>query len=284
VPFDADNFMGILTQHMYKAPVPILALVPAPEIPPSLDAIIQKCLTKKVEGRYLSMAELLADLEKLERVEVPLALAEMMARSGGFNVPADYFRISGMPQPVPATPARSSKPKRLSFFVAMGVVGTLGLAALASTLFKPGASKADGPPITSVPEPVVTVPAAGSVASAQVAGPATPAAPTVQHVGLVVDPKDARVVREGSSENLNVAMGKVAIGIDVVGGAPVALEVTAPGRKPAQVTVDGSISTLIVRLDTAAAPAGPAKPKAAKAAPGGRKCEPGFDLNCDPFK
>ena len=30
VPFDADNFMGILTQHMYKAPVPIRALVPAP--------------------------------------------------------------------------------------------------------------------------------------------------------------------------------------------------------------------------------------------------------------
>ena len=29
VPFDADNFMGILTQHMYKAPVPIRALVPA---------------------------------------------------------------------------------------------------------------------------------------------------------------------------------------------------------------------------------------------------------------
>src|SRR5450432_4880729 len=31
VPFDADNFMGILTQHMYKAPVPIRALVPAPQ-------------------------------------------------------------------------------------------------------------------------------------------------------------------------------------------------------------------------------------------------------------
>ena len=31
VPFDAENFMGILTMHMYKAPVPMRALVPAPQ-------------------------------------------------------------------------------------------------------------------------------------------------------------------------------------------------------------------------------------------------------------
>ena len=30
LPFNADNFMGILTQHMYTAPVPIRALGPAP--------------------------------------------------------------------------------------------------------------------------------------------------------------------------------------------------------------------------------------------------------------
>ena len=36
---------------------------------------------------------------------MPDAVPEMMARSGGFNVPADYFRSSaGMPAPVPGTP------------------------------------------------------------------------------------------------------------------------------------------------------------------------------------
>ncbi len=50
LPFNADNFMGILTQHMYKAPVPIRALVPAPECPPSLEAVILKCLSKKPEA------------------------------------------------------------------------------------------------------------------------------------------------------------------------------------------------------------------------------------------
>src|ERR1700748_144101 len=92
VPFDADNFMGILTQHMYKAPAPIRALVPQPqEIPPGLEAIVLKMLSKKTDARYQSMDELVVDLEKLERGGVPEAVADMMARSGGFNVPADYF-------------------------------------------------------------------------------------------------------------------------------------------------------------------------------------------------
>ncbi len=104
LPFDADNFMGILTQHMYKAPVPIRALVPAPDCPPGLEAVIMKCLSKKPEGRYQSMAELGADLTRLMRSEVPAAVTEMMARSGGFNVPHDYFASHQQKAIVPATP------------------------------------------------------------------------------------------------------------------------------------------------------------------------------------
>ena len=183
VPFDADNFMGILTQHMYKTPVPILALVPAPEISPSLDAIIQKCLSKKVEGRYATMGELLVDLEKLERGEVPGALGEMMARSGGFNVPADYFRVSAMPAPVPGMPAGVPQRGRLSLFITMGIVATVGIAALAVTLARPSSGKAEGL-VVSTP-PAMQVPPASSSSAA----PATsvPWAPTVQHVAVVVN-------------------------------------------------------------------------------------------------
>jgi len=74
VPFDADNFMGILTQHMYKSPVPIRALVPGVDVPPGLDAIVLKALSKKPEGRYGSMDELVADLEKLESGVLPDAV------------------------------------------------------------------------------------------------------------------------------------------------------------------------------------------------------------------
>src|SRR6185369_14546479 len=108
LPFNADNFMGILTQHMYKAPVPIRALVPGPECPPSLEAVILKCLSKKPEARYQSMEELGADLERVKSGGVANAVAEMMARSGGFNVPADYFKQQANVL-VPATPPTSQK-------------------------------------------------------------------------------------------------------------------------------------------------------------------------------
>src|SRR5579864_4379669 len=80
VPFDADNFMGILTQHMYKKPPYIRDLVPMANVPPGLDAVIQKCLTKKPDGRYATMAALVTELEKIEKGLPPDALEEMMAR------------------------------------------------------------------------------------------------------------------------------------------------------------------------------------------------------------
>src|SRR5262249_46403300 len=74
LPFNADNFMGILTQHMYKAPVSLAKLVPPPLCPPSLDAIILKCLAKKPQARYQSMAELAEDLARARRGEVAHAV------------------------------------------------------------------------------------------------------------------------------------------------------------------------------------------------------------------
>ncbi|HSN98138.1 MAG TPA: serine/threonine-protein kinase, partial [Candidatus Nanopelagicales bacterium] len=101
LPFTSENFMGILTQHMYKAPVPPRALVggPGPQCPPSLEAIILKCLSKKPEARYQTMSELREDLTTARSGSVPKAVPEMMSRSGGFNVPQDYFK----PKPPPPT-------------------------------------------------------------------------------------------------------------------------------------------------------------------------------------
>ena len=92
--------MGILTQHMYKSPVPIRALVPQPqEVPPGLEAIILKCLSKKPELRYQSMEELVADLERARARHGPRGGAGDDGRApGGFNVPADYFRKAAAPR------------------------------------------------------------------------------------------------------------------------------------------------------------------------------------------
>jgi len=153
VPFDADNFMGILTQHMYKSPAPIRAVVPQPqEIPPGLEAIVLKCLSKKVELRYESMEALALDLERVERGIVPEAVQEMMGRSGGFNVPADYFRKVQQPGGagmLPATPPFRHRKPVLTLVIAGGalfsflvIAGLITIQALAAPKHAGGAGSA----------------------------------------------------------------------------------------------------------------------------------------------
>src|SRR5262245_2541375 len=58
-PFDADNFMGVLTQHMYKAPPSLRENAANPaDVSDGLEAIVAKCLAKRPELRYQSMEEL----------------------------------------------------------------------------------------------------------------------------------------------------------------------------------------------------------------------------------
>jgi len=105
VPFDAENFMGILTRHMYQAPVSLLALDPPADVPPGLDAIILKCLTKRPDGRYATMADLCRDLERVERGEAPEALAEMRGRVAAPLVADDVFSPSSVRRPPPSVAA-----------------------------------------------------------------------------------------------------------------------------------------------------------------------------------
>ena len=70
---------------------PVIVPPPNDNIPPGLEAIILKALSKKPEQRYSAMTDVIEDLDRLDRGEMPLAVSEMIARSGSFNVPADYF-------------------------------------------------------------------------------------------------------------------------------------------------------------------------------------------------
>ena len=68
VPFDADNIMGILTQHMIKAPTPFRDLNPPRlDVPAALEAVIFKALSKKPEQRYQTMDALALDLDEVVR-------------------------------------------------------------------------------------------------------------------------------------------------------------------------------------------------------------------------
>jgi eukaryotic-like serine/threonine-protein kinase len=230
VPFDADNFMGILTQHMYKAPVPIRALVPEIDVPAGLDAVILKCLTKKPEGRYASMDDLLVDLEKLEAGVLPGAVHEMMARSGGFNVPADYFRQSAMPAPVPASPFPPKK--RWPLYALMAAVATVVGVAGVIMIAKSSSGKADTLP-TQVAPPDLPTTAAPAVTEATAIRPLAPAASvdTTHEILVSVSPTDAMISRDGRE------LGQPPLALHLADGETATLLLTRKGYKTKSVKV-----------------------------------------------
>jgi serine/threonine-protein kinase len=241
VPFDADNFMGILTQHMYKAPVPIRALVPQlQEVPAGLEAIVLKCLSKRPEHRYQSMTELMADLDKLKAGLVPDAVPEMMARSGGFNVPSDYFKKPQMPEPLPASPEMAAP--RSKWPLVAGVAGVAVAVALVAGIFAKSSTTG------AQPEP-----ARANAANPEPPAPVTPAQPAAvtpsepvkapKRVMLAVDPASARVLLGDKDLGAGAQM------LEVEPGKSVEVTVRLDGYKDATLTLDGSKERELVKLE-----------------------------------
>jgi tRNA A-37 threonylcarbamoyl transferase component Bud32 len=260
VPFDADNFMGILTQHMYKAPVPIRALVPVIEVPAGLDAIVLKCLTKKPEGRYAGMDDLILDLEKLEQGVLPDAVGEMMARSGGFNVPADYFRSSGMPAPVPGSPVQPRKRWPLVATIA-AVASGAGLVAI--VLARSPSSPAQTPLAASaaVVPPVPAVPTAAPAVAPLTPASASAPAHALHEVLVSVSPGDATITRDGTD------VGPAPLVLHMADGESATLVLTRKGYKPKTAKIDSAVPRQSLTLDPVSGPA--PRPAAAPAAGGG---------------
>ncbi|HZU81537.1 MAG TPA: serine/threonine-protein kinase [Polyangiaceae bacterium] len=64
VPFEADTYMGILTQHMFVQPTPPSQAAQAPRELGALEDITLRCLSKRPEDRYASMEELASDIDR----------------------------------------------------------------------------------------------------------------------------------------------------------------------------------------------------------------------------
>ncbi|GAB4211849.1 MAG: hypothetical protein OHK0013_33970 [Sandaracinaceae bacterium] len=64
VPFDGDTFMGILSKHMFESPIPPSQVKGAGL--GAIEDVILKALAKKVENRYQTMSELIADLDRIQ--------------------------------------------------------------------------------------------------------------------------------------------------------------------------------------------------------------------------
>jgi serine/threonine-protein kinase len=263
VPFDADNLMGILTQHMYKAPVPIRTLVPESNLPAGLDAIVLKCLTKRPEGRYATMDELVADLRRLESGLVPEAVGDMSHRPEALSAPADYF-----PSSIPSAPAESerSATQRWPVVVAVGAIATLaGLLGVMVVAWHFHGSAPASPP------------AAASSAAERMIPPApiapAPAPAPVRSVAVHVVPADARVSRAG------VDLGPSPVEISLAEGESATLVVTRSGYRARTLRVKPGDGAQTVVLEVLATPRG----GTSASSRGASTATDGFDEVGDPF-
>jgi serine/threonine-protein kinase len=223
-----------------------------------------------------------ADLEKLDKGLLPDAVHEMMARSGGFNVPADYFRNSRMPPPVPATP--SSPKQRWPLYAAI-VAGAAGaIAVVGIMLAHSGSNAANAQP--AVQPSAATIAAVTTSAPATVTAPSpapppvtasattTAAAPQKYQVLVSVIPPDSTITRDGKD------LGGAPVALELADGTEATLVFTHKGFKTKTVTVGPDAPKQTVTLESATqsfAPKSGAGPKRPLSGGGG-----GSD-DSDPF-
>jgi serine/threonine-protein kinase len=196
--------MGILTKHLYEAPVPPRELSPPADCPPAMEAVILKCLQKKPEQRYQSMAELASDLDAVERGHQPRAGTEGFARTGPQTLTGVEARVPGFE----TTPDLTIRKNRTPMFIGVGAAVVIAGAGLWMVLGKSAATPTDqvssptpntpntpnGRPNDGTPG---TPPAAAKQPEESPSRPATPEAPVAATLQLSSEPDGADVYADG---------------------------------------------------------------------------------------
>jgi serine/threonine-protein kinase len=89
-PFEAESYMGVLTQQLYAEPRPPSEVVQLSPAERPIERVILRCLSKSRDSRYASMSELLADLNSLLGTLAPSELADSARlRSPSVRPPMD---------------------------------------------------------------------------------------------------------------------------------------------------------------------------------------------------
>jgi eukaryotic-like serine/threonine-protein kinase len=121
VPFKAESFMGILTQHITVPPPPPMkrAMENARSLPPELEAVILRAMAKKADERYQSMNEVVAALTDIYRLlagpGLTAAYAAAPIPSSQFvPVPTSYVNVQSGPVGMASGPHRSGGPRAAS--------------------------------------------------------------------------------------------------------------------------------------------------------------------------
>src|SRR4051794_1688513 len=129
VPYQADSPVAVAMKHVHD-PVPSVRSL-RPEVPPRLDACVQRALAKEPHNRFRSMSDLIVELEACRRGDVP--------------APGDSAATVIVPPPAAPRqrPRRGRKAGRLLLLTLLAVAVVAGAAVGAYVLTK-GASNATG--------------------------------------------------------------------------------------------------------------------------------------------
>lgn len=218
VPFDSDNPMGLLTQHMFTPPPPPSRF--NPEISPGLEAVILKCLAKESEHRFGNMAALGLELEFLAKGVEPQCLDELRRYPDRFKLEEAWAR------------QRFGRRGGAGRILAVAVVA-LVVGAGAVVLTRPAMG----------PEPDLSDVSATVTASQAPSEEPTPSArANAIAVALVVSPIDAHVFRQGRD------LGAMPVTIHVFPGEKVEVEVKRDGFHTKNLTLTGKRRRVVVEL------------------------------------
>jgi eukaryotic-like serine/threonine-protein kinase len=241
-PFNAENYMSILTQHMYKVPASLRTLDSAP--PPGLEAIILKALAKRPDQRYQSMGEFVEDIDRYRSGEVPVAVRELLGNKGSLAVPLDYFQ--GVAPGVAGPPAAETRTGWGRYYTAVGVLSVVMAGVIPYAVYRAlhprqgdlnGHAAPPTPPDPPAP-PTAAAPSAPAVASA----PAPAAAPTGSKVHITTVPSNADIYIDGQKQGVSPHMTHVPLDQKIV------VEARHEGFRSKSVTVDGKKGNVEIKL------------------------------------
>ncbi len=233
VPFHADTFMGVLTKHMFEAPMPLNQRAPQANIPADVEAVVMKALAKDRDQRFQTMKEMSVALA---------ACGGYSAEEGWGNEPSQvitrddasvrlrmssHMATAGAPGTAqtiaPAAPAPQGR-RNLWLGAAVAAVVLVGGGAAAIAMLRP---KQVDPVVKQLPMPVT--PATPKVAEpVKPSEPAAPPAPTQFTMTFNSHPEGAEIFR--GAEQVGVTPSKVVFAASAP-GKPVPVVVKKKGYR-----------------------------------------------------
>lgn len=123
--YDGDTIMSKLLAHR-EQPIPSLREA-CPEVPEHLQDVFSRMVAKKVEDRYLSLHDVIADLEKYTSSEDQTAVfpATLNSDTGSFQLSLPLMETEAETILAPDIPVRSRKPKKIILVGSILLLGVL---------------------------------------------------------------------------------------------------------------------------------------------------------------